>query len=82
MLKSGMVSSKGSDTHSDSESEARLAGAPTVLSELIVPSLTWLAIAVTYFATSSNDNRLMGWAATLVALYGTVVAVIWWQRGS
>jgi len=82
MLKSGMVSSKGSDTHSDSDSEARLACARNVLSQLLVPSLTWLAIAVTYFATASHDDRLMGWAATLVALYGTVVAVIWWQRGS
>ena len=52
------------------------------MSALIVPSLTWLAIAVTYFATVSHDDRLMGWMATLVALYGTVVAVIWWQRGS
>lgn len=82
MLKSEVVSSRGSDRKSDSDSEVRLASASTVLSALIVPSVTWLAIAVTYFATASHDDRLMGWAAALVALYGTVVAVIWWQRGS
>ena len=82
MLKSGMASSKGSDSQSNSDQKLRSAGASAVMSGLIVPSLTWLAIAVTYFATASHDDRLMGWAATLVALYGTVVAVIWWQRGS
>ena len=82
MLKSGMVSSKGSDSQSNSDPEVQSAGASSVLSELIVPTLTWLAIAVTYFATASHNDRLMGWAATMVALYGTVVAVIWWQRGS
>lgn len=82
MLKSGMVSSEGSDSQSNSDQKVRSAGASTVMSELIIPSLTWLAIAVTYFSTASHDHRLMGWAATLVALYGTVVAVIWWQRGS
>ena len=82
MLKSGMVSSEDSDSQSNSDQKVRSAGASTVMSELIVPSLSWLAIAVTYFATASHDDRLMGWAATLVALYGTVVAVIWWQRGS
>lgn len=82
MLKSGMVSSEGSDSQSNSDQKLRSAGASTVMSALIVPSLTWLAIAVTYFATASHDDRLMGWVATLVALYGTVVAVIWWQRGS
>ena len=82
MLKSGTVSSEGSDSQSNSDQKVRLAGASTVMSELIIPSLTWLAIAVTYFSTASHDDRLMGWAATMVALYGTVVAVIWWQRGS
>ena len=82
MLKSGMVSSEGSDPQSNSDQKVRSAGASTVMSEQIIPSLTWLAIAVTYFSTASHDDRLMGWAATLVALYGTVVAVIWWQRGS
>lgn len=82
MLKSGMVSSEGSDSQSNSDQKLRSAGASTAMSALIVPSLTWLAIAVTYFSTASHDDRLMGWAATLVALYGTVVAVIWWQRGS
>ena len=82
MLKSGMVSSEGSDSQSNSDQKVRSAGASTVMSELIIPSLTWLAIAVTYFSTASHDDRLMGWAATMVALYGTVVSVIWWQRGS